>query len=66
MFVPHDILSSHSDYISVNLGRKACLNLASVLKSINPLNELDLSNNDLQDSEVDVLSAKLKRSWCKK
>ncbi|XP_049324256.1 NACHT, LRR and PYD domains-containing protein 12-like isoform X5 [Astyanax mexicanus] len=49
-----------------NLGVKACENLASVVSlEISCLKELDLSNNDLQDSGVELLSAGLKRSHCK-
>ncbi|XP_072546852.1 NACHT, LRR and PYD domains-containing protein 3-like isoform X2 [Salminus brasiliensis] len=48
-----------------NLGAKFCENLGSALQSVNSLKELDLSNNDLQDSGVEVLSAGLKSSHCK-
>ncbi|XP_036420714.1 LOW QUALITY PROTEIN: NACHT, LRR and PYD domains-containing protein 12-like [Colossoma macropomum] len=49
-----------------NLGKKTCENLESVLKlEVSPLKELDISNNDLQDSGVEVLSAGLKSSHCK-
>ncbi|XP_022519461.2 NLR family CARD domain-containing protein 3-like isoform X6 [Astyanax mexicanus] len=49
-----------------NLGVKTCENLESVLNLENsPLKELDLSNNDLQDSGVELLSAGLKSSHCK-
>uniref|UniRef100_A0A8B9GZN5 NACHT domain-containing protein n=1 Tax=Astyanax mexicanus TaxID=7994 RepID=A0A8B9GZN5_ASTMX len=49
-----------------NIGRKTCENLESVLNLENsPLKELDLSNNDLQDSGVELLSAGLKSSHCK-
>ena len=66
MCVLHDILSSHSDYVSVNLCGKACLNLGSVLQSISSsLDELDLSNNDLQDSRVVLFPDSLKSSHCK-
>ncbi|KAG9278017.1 NLR family CARD domain-containing protein 3-like [Astyanax mexicanus] len=51
---------------SCNLGVKTCENLESVLNLENSsLKELDLSNNDLQDSGVALLSAGLKRSHCK-
>ncbi|KAL7846211.1 hypothetical protein AOLI_G00244030 [Acnodon oligacanthus] len=51
---------------SCSLGIKACENLKSVLLAENcSLIELDLSNNDLQDSGVDLLSAGLKSSHCK-
>uniref|UniRef100_A0A3B1JA57 FISNA domain-containing protein n=1 Tax=Astyanax mexicanus TaxID=7994 RepID=A0A3B1JA57_ASTMX len=49
-----------------NIGRKTCENLESVLNLENSsLKELDLSNNDLQDSGVELLSAGLKSSQCK-
>ncbi|XP_072548668.1 NLR family CARD domain-containing protein 3-like isoform X2 [Salminus brasiliensis] len=51
---------------SCNLGVKTCEALGSVLKLENSsLKELDLSNNDLQDSGVELLSAGLKSSHCK-
>ncbi|XP_066512656.1 NLR family CARD domain-containing protein 3-like [Hoplias malabaricus] len=47
------------------LGEKSCEDLGSVLL-VNPcLKELDLSNNDLQDSGVEKLSSALKSSLCK-
>ncbi|XP_066523713.1 NACHT, LRR and PYD domains-containing protein 3-like [Hoplias malabaricus] len=48
-----------------NLGNRACETLSSALQSANSLKELDLSNNDLQDSGVELLSAGLKSSLCK-
>ncbi|XP_049324269.1 NACHT, LRR and PYD domains-containing protein 12-like isoform X17 [Astyanax mexicanus] len=49
-----------------NLGVKACGNLAAVVNlESSCLKELDLSNNDLQDSGVELLSAGLKSSHCK-
>uniref|UniRef100_A0A3B1K2A1 NACHT domain-containing protein n=1 Tax=Astyanax mexicanus TaxID=7994 RepID=A0A3B1K2A1_ASTMX len=51
---------------SCNLGVNTCESLGSVLKLENSsLKELDLSNNDLQDSGVELLSAGLKSSHCK-
>ncbi|XP_066517822.1 NACHT, LRR and PYD domains-containing protein 3-like [Hoplias malabaricus] len=47
------------------LGEKSCENLGSVLLVNSSLKELDLSNNDLQDSGVEKLSAALKNSLCK-
>ncbi|XP_072546863.1 NLR family CARD domain-containing protein 3-like isoform X2 [Salminus brasiliensis] len=49
-----------------SLTRNSCGNLGSVLQSVNSsLKELDLSNNDLQDSGVELLSAGLRSSHCK-
>ncbi|KAI4887493.1 hypothetical protein NFI96_032441, partial [Prochilodus magdalenae] len=49
-----------------NLTKNSCKALSSALKSTNaPLRELDLSNSDLQDSGVKLLSAALKSSQCK-
>ncbi|XP_049324871.1 protein NLRC3-like isoform X1 [Astyanax mexicanus] len=51
---------------SCNLGEKTCKNLGSDLKlDIFSITELDLSNNDLQDSGVELLSAGLRSSQCK-
>uniref|UniRef100_A0A8B9KTG8 B30.2/SPRY domain-containing protein n=1 Tax=Astyanax mexicanus TaxID=7994 RepID=A0A8B9KTG8_ASTMX len=51
---------------SCNLGENVCEILGSVLNRENSsLKELDLSNNDLQDSGVKLLSAGLKSSHCK-
>ncbi|XP_066517823.1 NLR family CARD domain-containing protein 3-like [Hoplias malabaricus] len=49
-----------------NLGEKTCEYLGSVLQQSNSLlKELDLSNNDLQDSGVEKLCEGLKCSHCK-
>ncbi|XP_072562585.1 protein NLRC3-like [Paramormyrops kingsleyae] len=51
---------------SCNLTDKCCEVLASALRSnSSPLRELDLSDNDLQDSGVTLLSAGLGDSHCK-
>ncbi|XP_048010548.1 LOW QUALITY PROTEIN: NACHT, LRR and PYD domains-containing protein 12-like [Megalobrama amblycephala] len=48
-----------------NLTAQCCESMSSVLKSSNScLRELDLSNNDLKDSGVELLSAALKISHC--
>ncbi|KAI4876036.1 hypothetical protein NFI96_025875, partial [Prochilodus magdalenae] len=48
-----------------NLSKKSCETLQSVLQTENSLKELDLSNNDLQDLGVELLSAGLESSHCK-
>ncbi|XP_049333066.1 NLR family CARD domain-containing protein 3-like [Astyanax mexicanus] len=59
-------ISRRAVLASCNLGVKTCENLESVLNLENSsLKELDLSNNDLQDSGVELLSAGLKSSQCK-
>uniref|UniRef100_A0A3B1KJU3 B30.2/SPRY domain-containing protein n=1 Tax=Astyanax mexicanus TaxID=7994 RepID=A0A3B1KJU3_ASTMX len=59
-------ISRRAVLASCNLGVKTCESLGSVLKLENSsLKELDLSNNDLQDSGVELLSAGLKSSHCK-
>ncbi|KAL6481193.1 hypothetical protein MHYP_G00092730 [Metynnis hypsauchen] len=49
-----------------NIGRKSCEDLGPALQLVNSsLKELDLSNNDLQDSGAELLSAGLKSPHCK-
>ncbi|XP_074541980.1 protein NLRC3-like [Halichoeres trimaculatus] len=48
-----------------NLSKKGCEALSSVLSSQSRLQELDLSNNNLQDSGVELLSIGLKSTQCK-
>ncbi|XP_072513946.1 uncharacterized protein [Salminus brasiliensis] len=50
---------------SCNLTAQSCETLQSVLQKENSLKELDLSNNAMQDSGVEKLSAGLKSSHCK-
>uniref|UniRef100_W5KDW0 B30.2/SPRY domain-containing protein n=1 Tax=Astyanax mexicanus TaxID=7994 RepID=W5KDW0_ASTMX len=51
---------------SFNLGVKTCENLGTILNLENSsLKEIDFSNNDLQDSGVELLSSGLKSSHCK-
>ncbi|KAG9283918.1 NACHT, LRR and PYD domains-containing protein 12-like [Astyanax mexicanus] len=51
---------------SCNLGEKTCESLGSVLKLENfSIKKIDLSNNDLQDSGVELLSAGLRSLHCK-
>uniref|UniRef100_A0A8C1SXV0 NACHT, LRR and PYD domains-containing protein 3-like n=1 Tax=Cyprinus carpio TaxID=7962 RepID=A0A8C1SXV0_CYPCA len=47
-----------------NLSDQCCKSLSSSLQSSNSLRELDLSNNDLQDSGMKILSDGLKSSHC--
>ncbi|XP_049333023.1 NLR family CARD domain-containing protein 3-like isoform X2 [Astyanax mexicanus] len=59
-------ISRRAVLASCNLEVKTCENLESVLNLENSsLKELDLSNNNLQDSGVELLSAGLKNSHCK-
>ncbi|XP_073716156.1 NACHT, LRR and PYD domains-containing protein 12 [Misgurnus anguillicaudatus] len=48
-----------------NLTVECCESLSSSLQSLNSLKELDLSNNDLQDSGVKLISDALKSHNCK-
>uniref|UniRef100_A0A3B1IHN3 B30.2/SPRY domain-containing protein n=1 Tax=Astyanax mexicanus TaxID=7994 RepID=A0A3B1IHN3_ASTMX len=59
-------ISKRAVLASCNLGVKTCEMLGSIINLKNSaLKELDLSNNDLQDSGVELLSAGLKSSNCK-
>nr|XP_021328746.1 NACHT, LRR and PYD domains-containing protein 3-like isoform X2 [Danio rerio] len=51
-------------FAGCNLTAQCCESLFSSLQSSNSLRELDLSNNDLQDSGVKLLSDGLKSSHC--
>ncbi|KAI4891715.1 hypothetical protein NFI96_018122 [Prochilodus magdalenae] len=52
--------------MSCNLTTLSCEKLSLALQSVNSfLTELDLSNNNLQDSGIELLSAGLKNSHCK-
>ncbi|XP_066537064.1 NACHT, LRR and PYD domains-containing protein 12-like [Hoplias malabaricus] len=51
--------------VGCSLGDKSCESLGSVLQSVNSLKKLDLSNNVLRDSGVELLSAALKSPLCK-
>ncbi|KAJ0060528.1 hypothetical protein NL108_015157 [Boleophthalmus pectinirostris] len=50
---------------SCHLSEKSCGSLSSVLKSHSGLRVLDLSDNDVKDSGVEMLSAGLKSRHCK-
>ncbi|MEQ2289194.1 hypothetical protein AMECASPLE_030487 [Ameca splendens] len=56
----------HSKLKNCNLSERSCEVLASVLSSQSSnLREMDLSNNKLQDSGVELLSSGLKSPNCK-
>ncbi|XP_062860715.1 NACHT, LRR and PYD domains-containing protein 3-like isoform X1 [Trichomycterus rosablanca] len=50
---------------SCNLTDRSCSALLTILNSESNLTEVDLSNNDLQDSGVELISAGLKNQNCK-
>ncbi|XP_062865617.1 NACHT, LRR and PYD domains-containing protein 12-like [Trichomycterus rosablanca] len=50
---------------SCNLTDRSCSDLLTILNSQSKLTEVDLSNNDLQDSGVELISAGLKNQNCK-
>uniref|UniRef100_A0A671W157 NACHT domain-containing protein n=1 Tax=Sparus aurata TaxID=8175 RepID=A0A671W157_SPAAU len=57
--------SNKAQLSDCNLSERSCEGLSSVLSSqSSSLRELDLSNNDLQDSGVKLLSSGLKSSHC--
>ncbi|KAL1277268.1 hypothetical protein QQF64_023941, partial [Cirrhinus molitorella] len=67
--LPHGLKSSHCQLnilrlACCNLTGQCCKSLSSCLQSSNSLRELDLSNNDLQDSGVKLLCDGLKSSYC--
>ena len=47
------------------IGKKSCEHLGSAVLVNSSLKELDLSNNDLEDSGAELLSAALKRPHSK-
>ncbi|XP_056313566.1 NACHT, LRR and PYD domains-containing protein 12 [Danio aesculapii] len=52
--------------VGCNLTEQSCETVASALQPANsPVRELDMSNNDLQDSGVKLISVGLKSSHCK-
>lgn len=60
------IFSDCCSLANCNLTETSCENITSALQSANsPLRELDLSNNDLQDSGLKLLYEGLKSVKCK-
>uniref|UniRef100_A0A3B1KLH2 B30.2/SPRY domain-containing protein n=1 Tax=Astyanax mexicanus TaxID=7994 RepID=A0A3B1KLH2_ASTMX len=57
--------TNHSILASCNLGEKTCESLGSVLKLENfSIKEIDLSNNDLQDSGVELSGCMITQKGC--
>uniref|UniRef100_A0A8C2L2D7 Uncharacterized protein n=1 Tax=Cyprinus carpio TaxID=7962 RepID=A0A8C2L2D7_CYPCA len=64
LYLRDEPVTSDSVLTDCDLTDRHCEILASVLQSSNSLREMDLSNNHLQDSGVELLSAGLKSSNC--
>ncbi|XP_043088223.1 NACHT, LRR and PYD domains-containing protein 3-like isoform X2 [Puntigrus tetrazona] len=62
--IPAVVNCRKAQFSCCNLTGLFCKSLCSSLQSSNSLRELDLSNNDLQDSGVKLLSDGLKSSHC--
>ncbi|KAI4887223.1 hypothetical protein NFI96_028271, partial [Prochilodus magdalenae] len=63
--IPAVTVCRKAGLVGCNLTSTSCEKLSSALQSVNSsLKELDLSNNDLLDSGVDLISAGLRNSHC--